>query len=108
MSVLSRDLWSIAAARRLAAAGAGALILLLSVLTSSPELHHLFHGHDDSGADDGCAVVLFAGGVSIAADTAVVAAEPMVWQLARRAAPTEILLTSPSFLLPQGRGPPAA
>lgn len=108
MSVLSRTLLSVAAVRRNLAVFGSALILFLSVLTANPQLHQLIHGHDGSGGDDGCAVVMFAGGVSIATDTAVVAALPAAWQVVGGSAPTEILLASPRCLHPPGQAPPAS
>jgi hypothetical protein len=93
-------------ARRLFAAGGIALVLLLSALTASPELHRLFHGHDHSGTEDGCAVVQFAHGVSVTPDTALVAATPALWRVLGRPEISEIFLTSPRSLHPPERGPP--
>ncbi len=94
------------ALRRLVAAGGIALVLLLAALTSSPELHRLFHGPDEQASDDGCAVVQFSHGVSAAVDTAVVALRPVEWQAAARTAALEIFVASPRFLHLPERGPP--
>lgn len=107
MSVVQRK-FLVDTSRRLVAAGSIALVLLLTALTASPELHRLFHGHDEVGTDDGCAVVQFAHGVSVAPDTALVAATPAVWQVLGRSEIAEILLTSPRYLHQPERGPPAS
>jgi hypothetical protein len=107
MSTLRRQLLQAEGPRRLLAAGGIALVLLLSVLTVNPELHELFHHHDQaSHKDDGCAVVLFAHGVSAPFDTAVVAATPAEWLTLSRPEAAEIFLTSPRYLHQPERGPP--
>ena len=96
------------APRRLLAAGAIALVLLLSVLASNPELHRFIHGDTDTGHEDGCAVVLFAHGVSTPFDTAVLAATPAAWATLSRPETAEIFLTSPRYLHQPERGPPVS
>ena len=96
------------ASRRLLAAGAVALVLLLSVLASNPELHRFIHGDTDAGHEDGCAVVLFAHGVSAPFDTAVLAVTPATWAILGRPETTEIFLTSPRYLHQPERGPPVS
>ena len=94
--------------RRLLAAGSIALVLLLSVLASNPELHRLIHGDADAGHEDGCAVVLFANGVSAPFDTAVFAATPAELIALSRPETVEIFLTSPRYLHQPERGPPVS
>lgn len=94
--------------RRLAAAGGIALVLLLSVLAANPELHRVIHAGHDTGHEDGCAVVLFAHGVSAPFDSAVLAATPAEWSALGRPETAEIFLTSPRYLHLPGRGPPVS
>ncbi|MDB6127832.1 MAG: hypothetical protein JWM35_1728 [Verrucomicrobia bacterium] len=107
MSAWHRKIFPIELARRAIAATSIALVLLLTALSASPDLHRLFHDHADGGVDDGCAVVLFSHGVSAVADTAILAATPMVWHRAERATVAEIFLATPRFLHQPERGPPA-
>lgn len=93
--------------RRLIAAGAAAVVLALAVLASSAELHGRLHAADQPCGEDGCAVVLFAGGVSLPLEP--VAARPPcgagdLQPAARRA---EIFLPKPRYLRQPERGPPA-
>ena len=106
MPALRRHLLSAGTPRRLLAASGIALVLLLSVLTTSPELHRLFHGLDNAGHDDGCAVVLYAHGVSAPLDTAMVATTPAEWRELSRPETAGIFLTSPRYLHQPERGPP--
>lgn len=94
--------------RRILAAGGIALVLLLSVLAANPELHQVFHSGANSSHDDGCAVVLFAQGVSAPFDSAVLAAVPAEWTVLIRAGISEIFVSSPRYLLLPGRGPPVS
>lgn len=110
MSHLRRPMLQAAGgSRRLIAAGGVALVLLLSVLAVSPELHERFHHHcDHDGNEDACAVVLYTHGVSAPFDTAVLAATPVEWHALGRATTAEIFLTSPRYLHLPGRGPPVS
>jgi hypothetical protein len=109
MSTLRRQLLQAEGPRRVLAAGGIALVLLLSVLMVNPELHELFHHHDrTSHEEDGCAVVLFAHGVSAPFDTAMVAATPAEWLVLSRPEAVEIFLTSSRYLHQPERGPPVS
>lgn len=108
MSTLRRLLLIAPAPRRLLAAGGIALVLLLSVLTANPELHRFIHGDGEAGHEDGCAVVLFAHGVSAPFDSAVLAATPAAWASLSRPETAEIFLTSPRYLHQPERGPPVS
>jgi hypothetical protein len=102
-------LWSPARPlRRLLAAGGIALVLLLSVLGSSPDLHRLVHGGADAGADDSCAVVLFGHGVSAPFDSATLTVTPVKWTALRPTESAEVFLASPRHLHPPERGPPVS
>ena len=108
MSTLRRP-WLLAETpRRLLAAGGIALVLLLSVLAVNPELHRFIHGDADAGHEDGCAVVLFAHGVSTPFDSAVLAVTPAQWIALSRPESVEIFLTSPRYLHQPERGPPVS
>ena len=50
--------------RRLCAAGCAALVLALTIFAASPGAHDSLHADGTARTDDGCAVVLFAGGVA--------------------------------------------
>lgn len=108
VSALRRQLFHSEGPRRLLAAGSIALVLLLSVLTAHPELHRLIHGDTDASHDDGCAVVLFAHGVSAPLDTAILASTPVEWAVLSRPETAEIFLTSPRYLHQPERGPPVS
>jgi hypothetical protein len=110
MSLLHRRRLFAETPRRLLAAGGIALVLLLSVLAVNPELHRWIHGAADADHDheDGCAVVLFAHGVSAPFDSAVLVATPAEWIVLGRPAAVEIFLTSPRYLLRPERGPPVS
>jgi hypothetical protein len=84
------------------------LIFALGLFAASPALHGQLHHDTTSSTRDGCAIVLFAGGVSM--PLAVNAAPPTTaeWHVQIRFAPTEICLDSPRYLLHPERGPPVA
>ncbi len=92
--------------RRLFSAGASALVLLLTVLAASPELHAWIHG-DNSGHDDsGCVISLFSQGVSLAAGGDALVVAPVEWLAAPAPVVTEIFLTAPRYMRQPERGPP--
>ena len=93
MSTLRRHLLQAEAPRRLLAAAGIALVLLLSVLAANPELHRVLHADGDAAAEDGCAVVLFAHGVSAPFDSAVLAVTPADWSALNRPETAEIFLS---------------
>lgn len=105
---------------RLLAATVAALVLLLSVLAVSPQLHADLHacGHDhghshhhevpasDFDSDPGCVVTLFGQGitagpapVSLATPAAALVA-PIFFR------PSEVAVSPPRYLHQPGRGPP--
>jgi len=92
--------------RRVLATGCAAVIFALGLFAASPSLHEQLHHKAGASSDDGCAVVLFAGGVSM--PLAVMAAPPpsAEWSEPAYAVSTEIFLDSPRYLLQPERGPP--
>jgi hypothetical protein len=94
--------------RRVVATGCAAVIFALGLFAASPSLHEQLHHKGDTSSDDGCAVVLFAGGVSM--PLAVMAPPPpsAEWSEQTYAVSTEIFLDSPRYLLQPERGPPLA
>ena len=95
---------------RFLAAGSAVLVLLLTVLAVSPQLHADFHAHDaETGAahtDDGCVVALFAGGVT-ATPAALFLAAPTTAHAAVAFTPrAEIFVSPPRYLHQPERGPP--
>lgn len=93
--------------RRLLGAGLAVLVLGLALAAASPELHR--HLHDGLAvADDDCAVVLFAHGVTLA--VAIVAALffAVAWRELPALVGAEILLASPRYLRQPERGPPVS
>ena len=106
--------------RRLLATGCAALILTLGLMSVCPAFHawvhhsavsaNAGHTHDSSSPLKGeheCVVVWFAHGVSLALNTAVVAAVPLVWRRAPAPILDELLLSTPYYWLRPERGPPA-
>jgi hypothetical protein len=108
--------------RRLLAAGAAALVLALTIFAASPTAHAWLHaeapahaGHKhcpdhDRPAEDtehGCAVVLFAGGVSLPVAPAALVPPRVRVQGIAPATAAEFYLVSPRYLRQPERGPPA-
>ena len=91
---------------RLLAGGSAALVLALAVFAASPELHSWLHSDDGVAGDDGCAVVLFANGVSAPLGVIAVVPPSATWQEQPRAIAEEICLASPRYLHQPERGPP--
>jgi hypothetical protein len=92
--------------RRFLAGGAAALVFALGVVAASPALHNWLHDTEDTTADDGCAVVLFANGVSVPLGTIAVAPPAVEWSEFARSITREIFLASPRYLRQPERGPP--
>ena len=87
--------------QRLLAAGGVALVLLLTVLAASPELHARLHGNA-SDADHECAITLYQHGVVAAAVEAALVT--VAWIFLTRAAITP---QTGDFLRARYRLPPA-
>lgn len=93
--------------RRLLAASTGALVLFLTVLAASPDLHARLHGDAGGHDDSGCVVALFGQGVSLAAGADALVVVPVEWQIAAPLPTEEILLAATRYLRQPERGPPA-
>jgi hypothetical protein len=92
--------------RALAAAGV-VLVFALGLFAASPELHGKLHASDQV-ADDGCAVVLFAGGVVLLTVASALPPRLVAWPETARVAFATPFVDSPRYLLQPERGPPAA
>ena len=92
--------------RRALAVSLAVLIFVLGIFAASPVLHGQLHHHTDQHQEDGCAIVLFAGGVALTLATNVVPPTTVEWQASRRIELAEIFLDSPRYLLRPERGPP--
>jgi hypothetical protein len=104
--LLVRKRWLNESIRRLFAAGSIALVFALGVFAASPGLHAWLHHNDQASAEDGCAVVLFANGISAPLAVVAVPPAPMDWQDHAFPEATGRLVILSRHLLPPGRGPP--
>jgi hypothetical protein len=85
------------------------LVLLLTILAASPELHERFHGADQhTEEEDGCAVELFASGVSLSVCSATVPSPSTGWREESLPFVREIFLAIPRYLRQPERGPPVS
>jgi hypothetical protein len=94
--------------RRLLAGGCAGLVLALTIFAASPTAHGLLH--DDAGTgltDDGCAVVLFANGVSFPVGPIAIIPPEVVTKSASPITAAEVVLVSPRYLRQPERGPPS-
>jgi hypothetical protein len=94
--------------RRVLATGCAAVIFALGLFAASPSLHEQLHHKAGASSDDGCAVVLFAGGVSMPLAVVAVPPRSAEWTEQAYVSSTEIFLDSPRYLLQPERGPPIA
>ncbi len=94
--------------RRLLAAGMAALVFALTILAASPSAHDLLHKQDTARGDDRCAVVMFAGGVSLPFGPIEVVQPTVEWRAPAAAHVEEIFVSSPRYLRQPERGPPFA
>lgn len=96
---------SIPLLQRIGAAWAALLLLVLTLAAASPTLHEWLHraGVD---ADDNCAVVLFASGITAAAAAIALSLPSGAWRICRAVAYQEFFVTTPRYLRLPERGPP--
>ena len=92
--------------RRLLAAGCIVLVFALGLFAASPVLHNQLHHGPAPSTDDGCAVVLFANGVSVPAALISIPPAPAEWRKQDYFGATELLLDSPRYMLQPVCGPP--
>ena len=92
--------------RRLLTAGCIVVVFALGLLAASPVLHDQLHHGQAPSADDGCAVVLFANGVSVPLALIPIPPAPAEWRKQDYFGADELLLNSPRYLLQPVCGPP--
>lgn len=95
---------------RLLATGCAALVLALTIFAASPSAHGLLHddGHSVATGEDGCAVVMFASGVSLPVAPLSVTPPVSVPQGISPVTAAEVFLVSPRYLRQPERGPPSS
>jgi len=92
--------------RRLLATGCAVLIFTLGLFAASPALHDQLHAGSHAAWDDGCAVALFASGVSVTPALVALPPPAVEWRELPCVVTREVLLDSPRYLLQPERGPP--
>lgn len=105
--------------RRVIAAGSALLVLALTIFAASPTAHGWLHAGDANCAghphghaparqadDDGCAIVLFAGGVALPLGPASILPPTVAPQGVSPVTAAELHLVSPRYLRQPERGPP--
>ena len=83
------------------------MIFTLGLFAASPVLHQQLHSAD-SAYEEGCPIVMFATGVSLAVAVTAPLPPPAHPVDATRPAVAELFLDSPRYLLQPERGPPLA
>jgi len=91
--------------RRLLAAGAAVLVLTLSVLAASPQLHEWLHP-DAGQPEHECAITLFHHGVTQPVAGIVLAVMPLLLVARAALVPAGPDLVAPRYRLSPGRAPP--
>jgi hypothetical protein len=105
--------------RRLVAGGCAGLVLALTLFAASPAAHAWVHASEDhadpcepgrahpaAAEMDGCAIVLFAGGVDVPAGPVALVPPRALPQSVSRATAAEFHLVRPRYLHQPERGPP--
>ena len=106
-AVLPRRLRSLAeVVQRTLAVASAALVVALAIFAASPRLHDWLHSQAGLVGSDGCAVVLFASGVSMPLGAIVALPPALAWHDTPAAIAEEIFVTSPRYLRQPERGPP--
>ena len=91
--------------RRLLAAGAVVLVLTLSVLASSPQLHRWLHAEEDQ-PDHECVITLFQHGLIEPLAAVLLVVTPLLLVAGRALAPAGPDLIAARYRLCPGRAPP--
>jgi hypothetical protein len=100
--------------RRVLALGCAALVLALTVFAASPSAHaslhddHPHHNHHHADSDEGCAIVMFASGVSLPVAPFAITPPTRVVQGISPVTAAEVFLVSPRYLRQPERGPPSS
>ena len=94
--------------RRVLALGCAALVLTLTIFAASPSVHALLHDadHEHTTSDAGCAVVMFASGVTLPVAPIAITPPTDVVQGISPVTAAEVYLVSPRYLRQPERGPP--
>lgn len=94
--------------RRMLAAGCAGLVLALTIFAASPSAHELLHDddHEHAVAEDTCAVVMFASGVSLPVAPLSITPPTNVVQGVSPVTAADVFLVSPRYLRQPERGPP--
>jgi hypothetical protein len=96
---------------------AAVLVLALTVLAASPDLHRLVHGHgappyadashrQAADDDDGCAVTLFAQGIILPLAAFALAFSGRILRIVEFDRVDRVFAAEPRFLLLPSQGPP--
>jgi hypothetical protein len=93
-------------AHRALAALCAALVLGLTVLAACPQLHAWLHGEKAVEANDACAVVLFAQGITDPGGAVAALVSALRVLRGEVPAPAISFRGEPDFRLPPGCGPP--
>ena len=90
--------------------GCAALVLALTIFAASPSAHGLLHdhGHCHAVSDEGCAVVMFASGISLPVAPLAITPPANVVQGISPVTAAEVFLVSPRYLRQPERGPPSS
>lgn len=98
--------------RRLLAAGGAALVLALTIFAACPTAHASLHDagcpHHQPDNDEGCAVTIFASGVSLPVGPMATAPVVFLPRAVPVAPAADVFLVSPRYLRQPERGPPAS
>ncbi len=94
--------------RRVVAAGCAALVLALTIFAASPLAHGWLHDDDHVDHNDTCAVVLFAGGVSLPVAPLSITPPCILVASISPVTAAEVFLVSPRYLRQPERGPPVS
>jgi hypothetical protein len=95
--------------RQTLAIGCAVLVLALTIFAASPTAHGLLHDedHQHSVGDTGCAVVMFASGVSLPVAPLAITPPTDVVQGISPVTAADVFLVSPRYLRQPERGPPS-
>jgi hypothetical protein len=92
--------------RRITAAGAAVLVMLLTVLAASPQAHEQVHHDCHHDEEHSCAVVLFAHGLWTSLEPLAAPKPAVVWSEFSPVSRPELRLVTPRYLRQPERGPP--
>ena len=82
------------------------MVFALGLFAASPVLHEQLHHAAHLSPDDGCAIVLFANGLSVPLAMVELPLPSAEWSEQSYPSSTELMLTSPRYLRLPAHGPP--